>query len=258
MSRPKDLPWGELKIDIVLESTGFFTTTEKASAHIEAGAKKVVISAPANDDMPTFVYGVNHQDYDPAIHNIVSNASCTTNALSPVAKVMDEKFGIKSGMMSTVHSYTNDQSILDKGHKDLRRARTAGTSIIPTTTGAAKAVALVLPQLKGKLNGFAMRVPTQDVSIVDLNLLLSRDVTVEEVNAALKKAAEGELSGVLAYSTEPLVSVDYIKNTNSGIVDALSTMVVDGNLAKIVIWYDNEYGYSSRLKDLIAYMGEKS
>jgi len=255
---PGLLPWKELAVDIVLESTGRFSTMEKASAHIRAGAKKVVLSAPAKGDMPTFVYGVNHTEYDPGVHTVVSNASCTTNALAPAAMVMDKVFGIVSGMMSTVHAYTNDQSILDKAHKDLRRARTAGTSIIPTTTGAAKAVALVLPQLKGKLNGFSMRVPVQDGSIVDLNLLLSRKVTEQEVNVALKAASENELKGVLGYNEEPLVSVDYIGNSNSGVIDALSTMVVNGNMVKIVIWYDNEYGYSNRLKDLILYMGERS
>jgi len=258
LADPALLPWKELAVDIVLESTGRFNTIEKASAHIQAGAKRVVLSAPAKGEMPTFVFGVNHTDYDSARHTVVSNASCTTNALAPTAMVMDQAFGIISGMMSTVHAYTNDQSILDKSHKDLRRARTAGASIIPTTTGAAKAIALVLPQLKDKLNGFSMRVPTPDASIVDLNLLLSRVVTAEEVNAALKTAAEGEMKGILGYCEEPLVSVDYIGNSNSGVIDALSTMVVNGNMVKVVVWYDNEYGYSNRLKDLILYMGERS
>jgi len=256
---PAALPWGELGIDIVIESTGAFTTAEKASAHLQAGAKRVVLSAPGKGgDMPTLVYGVNHEQFDPARHAIVSNASCTTNALAPTAMVLDQAFGIECGMMSTVHAYTNDQSILDKSHKDLRRARTAGASIIPTTTGAATALSLVLPQLKGKLNGFAMRVPTQDVSIVDLTVQLARAVTKEEVNAAFKAASEGELRGIMGYSEEPLVSIDYVGDTHSAVLDALSTMVINGNMVKIIAWYDNEYGYSSRLKDLILYMGERS
>ncbi|NLF80693.1 MAG: type I glyceraldehyde-3-phosphate dehydrogenase [Clostridia bacterium] len=257
---PAALPWGELGIDIVIESTGAFTTAEKAGAHLRAGAKRVVLSAPGKGggDMPTLVYGVNHEQFDPKRHPIVSNASCTTNALAPTAMVLDQAFGIECGMMSTVHAYTNDQSILDKSHKDLRRARTAGASIIPTTTGAATALSLVLPQLKGKLDGFAMRVPTQDVSIVDLTVQLARPVTKEEVNAAYKAASEGKLRGIMGYSEEPLVSIDYVGDTHSAVLDALSTMVINGNMVKIIAWYDNEYGYSSRLKDLILYMGERS
>jgi glyceraldehyde 3-phosphate dehydrogenase len=255
---PATLPWGELNIDIVLESTGIFTTMEKCAAHLMGGAKRVVLSAPAKGDMPTLVYGVNHEDYDPARHTVVSNASCTTNALAPTAMVLEQTFGIVSGMMSTVHSYTNDQSILDKAHKDLRRARTAAASIIPTTTGAASALFQVLPQLKGKMNGFSLRVPTEDVSIIDLNVLLSRPVTVEEVNAAFRAAAAGDLKGLIGYSEEPLVSIDYVGDTHSAVLDALSTMVVNGNMVKVVAWYDNECGYSNRLKDLIIYMGERS
>ncbi len=257
VKEPGLMPWKELAVDIVLESTGAFNSMEKAAPHLDAGAKKVVLSAPAKGEMPTFVYGVNHLDYQPDKHHVVSNASCTTNGLAPVAKVIDDNFGLVKGLMTTVHAYTNDQNILDKSHKDLRRARTAGVSIVPTTTGAAKAVALVLPHLKGKLNGFAMRIPTPDVSIIDLNVELSRAVTAEEVNAVLKKAAEGEMKGIIGYSEEPLVSIDYLGNSHSGIIDALSTMVVGDNLVKIIIWYDNEWGYSNRVKDLITYMGER-
>jgi len=256
MRNPAELPWGELNVDVVLESTGLFTDATKAAAHREAGAKKVVLSAPAKNEDITICYGVNHKDYDPANHHIISNASCTTNAMAGTMKVLDEVFGVEKGLMCTVHSYTNDQVTLDKGHSDMRRARAAAVSIIPTTTGAAKAVALVLPQLKGKLNGYALRVPTQDVSIVDLSVDLKRDVTPEEINAALKAAAEGELKGVLGYNEEPLVSVDYIGMKCAGTIDALSTMVVGGNMAKIVIWYDNEWSYTSRVKDVIKYIGE--
>lgn len=253
---PSQMPWKDLAVDIVLESTGVFNSLEKASPHLSAGAKKVVLSAPAKGDLPTFVYGVNHRDYDPANHHVVSNASCTTNGLAPAVKVLDDSFGVVRGLMTTVHAYTTDQNILDKTHKDLRRARAAGVSIVPTSTGAAKAVALVLPHLKGKLNGFAMRVPTPNVSIIDLVVELNKAASAEEVNAALKKAAEGELKGVLGYSEEPLVSIDYVGNPHSGIIDALSTMVVEDNMVKVVVWYDNEWGYSARLKDLINYMGE--
>jgi glyceraldehyde 3-phosphate dehydrogenase len=254
---PAKLGWGELGVEIVVESTGRFTNREDAAKHLEAGAKKVIISAPAKNEDITIVMGVNHDKYDPANHHVISNASCTTNCLAPFAKVLHEKFGIKRGMMTTVHSYTNDQQILDLPHKDLRRARAAAESIIPTTTGAAKAVALVLPELKGKLNGMAMRVPTPNVSVVDLVAELEKEVTVEEVNAALKAAAEGELKGILAYSEEPLVSRDYNGSTVSSTIDALSTMVIEGSMVKVVSWYDNEAGYSNRVVDLAAYIASK-
>ncbi|MBP2655243.1 MAG: gap [Firmicutes bacterium] len=254
---PANLPWKDLGVTVVVESTGRFTDGDKAAAHIKAGAKKVIISAPAKGEDITIVMGVNHDKYDAAKHNIISNASCTTNCLAPFAKVLNDKFGIKHGMMTTVHSYTNDQQILDLPHKDLRRARAAGMSIIPTTTGAAKAVALVIPELKGKLNGFAMRVPTPNVSVTDLVVELEKSATAEEINAALKAAAEGELKGIMAYSDEPLVSRDYNGNPNSSIVDALSTMVVDGTAAKVVSWYDNEWGYSNRVVDLIKFIAQK-
>ncbi|MFZ5753109.1 MAG: ArsJ-associated glyceraldehyde-3-phosphate dehydrogenase [Bacillota bacterium] len=254
---PAQLPWGQLGVDIVVESTGRFTDGEKAKAHLQAGAKKVIISAPAKGEDITIVIGVNEDKYNPAEHHVVSNASCTTNCLAPVVKVLHDKYTVKRGMMTTVHSYTNDQQILDLPHKDLRRARAAGLSIIPTTTGAAKAVALVLPELKGKLNGFAMRVPTPNVSVVDLVAELGQSVTVEEVNASLKEAAEGPLKGILAYSDEPLVSRDYNGDSHSSIVDGLSTMVIEGNMVKVVAWYDNEWGYSCRVVDLAALMGKK-
>ncbi len=251
---PKNLPWGKLGVDLVVESTGLFTDAEKAKAHLEAGAKKVIISAPAKNEDVTIVLGVNEEKYDPEKHHIISNASCTTNCLAPVAKVLNQEFGIVKGLMTTVHSITNDQRILDQVHKDPRRARTASSSIIPTTTGAARAVALVLPELKGKLNGFAMRVPTPNVSVVDLVCNLQKSVTVEEVNAALKAAAEGPMKGILAYSELPLVSIDFNHNPNSSIVDALSTMVIGDDLLKVVSWYDNEWGYSNRVADLASYV----
>ncbi|PDM39152.1 MULTISPECIES: type I glyceraldehyde-3-phosphate dehydrogenase [unclassified Geobacillus] len=254
---PAKLAWNELGVDIVVESTGRFTKREDAAKHLEAGAKKVIISAPAKNEDITIVMGVNQDKYDPANHHIISNASCTTNCLAPFAKVLHEKFGIVRGMMTTVHAYTNDQQILDLPHKDLRRARAAAESIIPTTTGAAKAVALVLPELKGKLNGMAMRVPTPNVSVVDLVAELEKEVTVEEVNAALKEAAEGELKGILAYSEEPLVSRDYNGSTASSTIDALSTMVLEGKMVKVVSWYDNETGYSHRVVDLAEYIASK-
>lgn len=254
---PKNLPWKELGVDIVVESTGLFTKKEKAMAHIEAGAKKVIISAPATDEDITIVIGVNEKEYNPEKDVIISNASCTTNCLAPFAKVLDEKFGIVKGLMNTIHSYTNDQRILDLPHSDLRRARAAAQSIIPTSTGAAKAVGKVLPQLKGKLNGFSLRVPTPTVSITDLTAELKRNVTVEEVNAALKEAAEGEMKGILGYSEEPLVSMDYRGDARSSIVDALSTMVIEGNMVKVVSWYDNEWGYSNRIVDLVNYIAER-
>lgn len=255
---PAQLPWGKLGVDIVIESTGRFTDANKAKAHIEGGgAKKVIISAPASNEDLTVVMGVNEDKYDPANHHIISNASCTTNCLAPFAKVIHEQLGIKHGLMTTVHSYTNDQMILDLPHKDLRRARAAAMSIIPTSTGAAKAVALVLPELKGKLNGFAMRVPTPNVSVVDLNVEVEKATTAEEVNALLQAAAEGELKGILGFSDKPLVSIDYNGNPNSSTIDGLSTMVIDGTLVKIVSWYDNEWGYSNRVVDLCAFMQEK-
>jgi glyceraldehyde 3-phosphate dehydrogenase len=254
---PAQLGWGDLGVEVVVESTGRFTKREDAAKHLEAGAKKVIISAPATNEDITIVMGVNHDKYDPANHHVISNASCTTNCLAPFAKVLHEKFGIVRGMMTTVHAYTNDQQILDLPHKDYRRARAAAESIIPTTTGAAKAVALVLPELKGKLNGMAMRVPVPNVSIVDLVAELEKEVTVEEVNAALKAAAEGELKGILAYSEEPLVSKDYNGNPASSTIDALSTMVMEGKMVKVVSWYDNETGYSHRVVDLIDYIASK-
>ena len=254
---PANLPWQELGVELVIESTGRFTKRADAAKHLAAGAKKVVISAPATDEDITIVMGVNEQSYDPASHQVISNASCTTNCLAPFAKVLHKNFGIKRGLMTTIHSYTNDQQILDLPHKDYRRARAAGMSIIPTTTGAAKAVSLVLPELKGKLNGFAMRVPTPNVSVVDLVAELDKEVTAEAVNEVMKKAAEGELKGVLAYSDEPLVSVDYNHDAHSSTVDGLSTMVIEGNMVKVVSWYDNEWGYSNRVVDLAAFIAKK-
>ena len=254
---PANLPWKELAVDIVIESTGRFTNAEDAKKHMDAGAKKVIISAPAKGEDITIVMGVNDDKYDPANHHIISNASCTTNCLAPFAKVLHENFGIKRGLMTTVHSYTNDQQILDLPHKDYRRARAAGMSIIPTTTGAAKAVSLVLPELKGKLNGFAMRVPTPNVSVVDLVCEVEKETSVEEVNAALKKAADNELKGILQYSEEPLVSIDYNHDPHSSSVDALSTMVMEGQMVKVVSWYDNEWGYSNRVVDLAAFISKK-
>ena len=255
---PKNLPWKELGIDVVLECTGIFRKREQASLHLEAGAKKVIISAPAVDEDVTIVLGVNEGDYKPAEHNIISNASCTTNCLAPFAKVIDDNFGIVKGLMTTVHAYTNDQNILDLPHKDLRRARAAAESIIPTTTGAAKAVGSVLPNLKGKLNGFALRVPTPTVSVTDIVFEVSKNTTKEEVNAALKAASESaQMKGILGYSEEPLVSIDYRGDERSSIVDALSTMVMDGNMVKVVSWYDNEWGYSCRIVDLVNYIVER-
>ncbi|WP_078429935.1 type I glyceraldehyde-3-phosphate dehydrogenase [Alkalihalobacterium alkalinitrilicum] len=254
---PAQLPWGNLGVEVVVESTGRFTNREDAAKHIEAGAKKVIISAPANNEDITLVMGVNHDQYDAASHHVISNASCTTNCLAPFAKVLNDKFGIRRGMMTTVHSYTNDQQILDLPHKDYRRARAAAENIIPTTTGAAKAVALVLPELKGKLNGGAMRVPTPNVSLVDLVAELDKEVTAEEINNAFKEAAEGELKGILGYSEEPLVSGDYNGNPNSSTIDALSTMVMEGNMVKVISWYDNESGYSHRVVDLVEYMAKQ-
>lgn len=251
---PANIPWGELGVDLVIESTGLFTQKEKAQKHIDAGAKKVILTAPGTNEDITIVMGVNEEKYDNELHNIISNASCTTNCLAPFVKVLDESFGVEKGLMTTIHSYTNDQQILDKNHKDLRRARAAAESMIPTTTGAAKAVAKVLPQLQGKLNGFSVRVPTPTVSLVDLVCELKKEVTVEEVNAALKEASEGKLNGILGYSEKPLVSVDYKGDSRSSIIDGLSTMVLENNMVKVVSWYDNEWGYSTRTVDLVNYV----
>lgn len=254
---PAQLPWGELGIDIVIESTGRFTHRSDATKHLDAGAKKVIISAPATEEDITIVMGVNEDQYDPAKDFIISNASCTTNCLAPFAKVLNDNFGIQSGMMTTVHSYTNDQQILDLPHKDYRRARAASESIIPTSTGAAKAVSLVLPELKGKLNGMAMRVPTPNVSLVDFVATLEKNVSVEEVNETLKKAAEGPLKGILAYSEEPLVSKDYNGAPVSSTIDSLCTMVLNDNMVKVISWYDNEAGYSHRVVDLVSFIAKK-
>lgn len=254
---PAQLGWGDLGVEVVVESTGRFTKRSDAAKHLEAGAKKVIISAPATDEDITIVMGVNDDKYDAANHHVISNASCTTNCLAPFAKVLNDSFGVRRGMMTTVHSYTNDQQILDLPHKDLRRARAAAENIIPTSTGAAKAVSLVLPELKGKLNGGAMRVPTPNVSLVDLVVELDKDVTVDEINAALKAASEGDLKGILDYSEEPLVSTDYNGSPASSTIDALSTMVMEGNMAKVISWYDNESGYSNRVVDLAEYIASK-
>ena len=251
---PAQLPWKDLGVEVVVESTGFFTDATKAHAHIDAGAKKVIISAPASNEDKTIVLGVNEKEYDPAKHNVISMASCTTNCLAPVAKAINDKFGIVKGLMTTVHSYTGDQRILDAGHKDPRRARAGALNIVPTKTGAAKAVALVLPELKGKLDGFAMRVPTPDVSIVDVVFETEKKVTVEEVNAALKEAADGH---VLCYSDEPLVSTDYIGSHQSSTVDSLLTRVMGDNMVKVISWYDNECGYSTRLAETTLMVAEK-
>lgn len=253
---PKNLKWGELNVDIVVESTGFFTDANAAKAHIEAGAKKVIISAPAKNEDATFVVGVNHTDYDPAKHNIISNASCTTNCLAPMAKVLDEKFGIVKGLMTTIHAYTGDQRLHDAPHRDLRRARAAAQNIVPTSTGAAKAVALVLPELKGKLDGFAMRVPVITGSATDLTFETTKEVSAEEINAAMKEAAEGELKGVLAYTEDPIVSTDIVTDAHASIFDADLTKVI-GNQVKVVSWYDNEWGYSNQLVSLTEYVGER-
>jgi glyceraldehyde 3-phosphate dehydrogenase len=253
---PSELPWGKLGVEIVIESTGKFTEREGAEKHLKAGAKRVIISAPAKNPDATFVMGVNEKTFDPAKHFILSNASCTTNCLAPVAKVLLDTFGIERGLMTTIHAYTNDQKILDLPHKDLRRARAAGLSMIPTTTGAAKAVALVIPALKGKLDGMAIRVPTSNVSLVDLTVELSKAATAEEVNAAMKKAAEGPLKGILQYVEEPLVSVDFNHTSYSAEFDALSTKVIEGKMVKVLAWYDNEWGYSCRLADLAKFVGE--
>jgi glyceraldehyde 3-phosphate dehydrogenase len=254
---PENLLWGANGVEIVVESTGIFTARDKAALHLKGGAKKVIISAPATDEDITIVLGVNEDKYDASKHTIISNASCTTNCLAPFAKVLNDKFGIVKGMMTTIHSYTNDQSVLDLPHKDLRRARAAAENIIPSTTGAAKAVSLVLPELKGKLNGMAFRVPTPNVSVTDLVAELKVNVTVDQVNGALKEAADGPLKGVLNFSVEPLVSSDYNGDPASSTIDSLSTMVVGDNLVKVVSWYDNEWGYSNRVVDLAAFIAKK-
>ena len=254
---PAQLPWKDLGVDVVFESTGLFTDRESAAKHITAGTKKVIITAPAKKPDITVVMGVNHEKYDPAKHQIISNASCTTNCLAPVAKILHETFGIKKGWMTTVHAYTNDQQLLDLPHKDLRRARAAALSIIPTTTGAATAVGEVLPDLKGRLDGIAMRVPVPNVSVVDLAALVDKKTSSEEVNGAFRKAAEGPLKGILEYVTEPLVSIDFRRNPHSSILDSDYTKVMDGDFVKVLSWYDNEWGYSSRCVDLVLYMVKK-
>jgi glyceraldehyde 3-phosphate dehydrogenase len=254
---PANLPWGDLGVDIVLESTGLFTDAAKARAHIDAGAKKVIISAPAKGEDITIVLGVNQDRYDPTSHHIISNASCTTNCLAPAAKVVHDLVTIERGLMNTIHSYTNDQRILDVAHKDPRRARSAGQNIIPTTTGAAKALALVIPDLKGKFDGFSLRVPTPTVSVVDFTAVVSRPTSVEELNAAFRTAAAGPLEGILGVSDEPLVSMDFKGDSRSSIIDAESTMVLGGAMVKVIAWYDNEWGYSCRVADLISFVAAR-
>jgi len=254
---PGNIPWQDYGIDIVIESTGLFTDATKAAAHLEGGAKKVLISAPARNEDITIVLGVNEDQYDPNRHNIISNASCTTNCIAPVVKVLHQSFGVSKGFMTTIHAYTNDQRILDMFHRDLRRARAAAVNIVPTTTGAARAVALVIPELKGRLNGLAFRVPVATVSVVDFVADLDQEVTVEQVNQAFQAAAEGPLAGILDYCQEELVSMDFKGNPASSILDAPSTMVIAGNMVKVLSWYDNEWGYSCRLADLTAYIADK-
>ncbi|MBL8909302.1 MAG: type I glyceraldehyde-3-phosphate dehydrogenase [Archangium sp.] len=255
---PAKLPWKELGVDVVMECTGRFTSQDKASLHLQAGAKKVLLSAPAKGDVDlTVCFGINHTSYDPAKHHIISNASCTTNCLSPVAKVLNDSFGIERGLMTTIHSYTNDQRILDLVHDDMRRARAAALSMIPSSTGAAKAIGLVLPELKGKLNGAAIRVPTPNVSLVDLTVNLKKSVTVDEVNKAMKAAADGPMKGVLQYDTEQTVSIDYNDNPHSSIFDSTQTQLIDGTFLKVFAWYDNEWGYSQRMVDVAKYLISK-
>ena len=254
---PAALPWAELSVDIVVESTGFFTKRDQAAKHLDAGAKKVIISAPGKNEDITIVMGVNHTKYDPAEHHVISNASCTTNCLAPVVKVLMEEFGFRRGLMNTVHSYTNDQALLDGPHSDKRRARAAALSMIPTTTGAAKATALVIPEVEGKLDGMALRVPTPNVSVVDLVAELETETTEEAVNDAFRQAASGSLAGILDLCDEPLVSIDFTGNPHSSIVDGLSTKIIDGGLVKVLSWYDNEWGYSQRVVELAAYIGER-
>ena len=254
---PSKLPWGDLGVEVVVESTGLFTDAVKAAGHIEGGAKKVIISAPAKGEDVTLVLGVNEDSYDPRRHRIVSNASCTTNCLAPMVKVLNDEFGVESGLMTTIHSYTNDQKILDQVHKDLRRARTAAMNIIPTTTGAARAVGVVLPELSGKIHGMAFRVPTPTVSVTDLVAILKKQASVDEINAAYQEAARGSLAGILDYCSEPLVSSDFKRNPHSAIIDSLSTMSMGGSLVKVVGWYDNEWGYSCRTADLAVFLAQK-
>ena len=254
---PANLPWRELEVDVVVESTGIFRTRELASRHLEAGARKVIISAPANDEDITIVLGVNHDRYDPATHHLISNASCTTNCLAPVAKVLSERFGFVRGLMTTIHAYTSGQAVLDGPHKDLRRARAAAVSMIPTTTGAARAISLVLPELEGKLDGMAIRVPTPDVSLVDLVAELETDASPGAVNGALRAAAANELAGILRVEDEPLVSVDFVGESASSVVDAPSTSVMGDRMVKVLVWYDNEWGYSSRVVDLVRFVGDR-
>lgn len=254
---PAQIPWGDLGVQLVIESTGFFTDAAKASAHLKGGAKKVIISAPAKGEDLTIVLGVNDDMYDPAKHNIISNASCTTNCLAPTAKVLNDTFGIERGLMNTIHSYTNDQRILDQVHPDLRRARSAGVNIIPTTTGAARALALVIPELKGRFDGMSLRVPTVTVSVVDFVATVRKETTREAINDAFKAAAAGPLKGILAFTDEPLVSTDFRGDSHSSIVDGLSTMVSGGNMVKVIAWYDNEWGYSSRVADLTNFIAQK-
>jgi len=254
---PADIKWGDYGVDIVIESTGLFTDATKAIAHTQGGAKKIIISAPAKNEDITIVLGVNEEHYDPGKHKVISNASCTTNCIAPVVKVLHQSFGVSKGLMTTIHSYTNDQSVMDTAHKDLRRARAAALNMIPTTTGAAKAVTQVIPELKGRIHGLAFRVPTPTVSVVDFVADLNRDVTVDEVNLAFQTAAQGPMSGLLEFCQEELVSMDFKGNPASSIVDALSTMVIGGNMIKVLAWYDNEWGYSCRLADLAAYIADK-
>jgi glyceraldehyde 3-phosphate dehydrogenase len=254
---PADLPWGDVGVDIVVEATGFFTRREQAAKHIDAGARKVIISAPGKNEDITIVLGVNHEKYDPAVHHVISNASCTTNCLAPVVKVLLEEFGFRRGLMTTVHAYTNDQALLDVPHDDKRRARAAALSMIPTTTGAARATALVIPEVEGKLDGMAIRVPTPDVSVVDLVAELERETTEAEVNEAFRRAAAGPLNGILDLCDEELVSIDFTGNPHSSIVDGPSTKIIDGGLVKVISWYDNEWGYSQRVVDLAHYIGER-
>lgn len=254
---PANIPWGDLGIELVIESTGFFTDADKAAAHLRGGAKKVIISAPAKGEDLTMVLGVNEHMYDPAKHNIISNASCTTNCLAPAAKVLNDNFGIERGLMNTIHSYTNDQRILDQVHKDLRRARSAGSNIIPTTTGAARALALVIPELKGRFDGMSLRVPTATVSIVDFVATVRKETTREAINAAFKEAADGALNGILDIVNEPLVSSDFRGDSHSSIIDGQLTMVMGGNMVKVLAWYDNEWGYSCRVSDLANFIAQK-
>lgn len=253
---PSKLPWGDLGVDIVIESTGLFTAKEKAELHLTGGTKKVIISAPAKGDVKTFVMGVNENEYDPKVHHVVSNASCTTNGMAPVAKVLHEKFGIEKGLLTTVHSYTNSQRLLDLAAPDLRDARAAALNIVPSSTGAARAVGLVIPALQGKFTGMAFRVPTSTVSVIDFTALLSRDTTVEEINAAMKEYADGAMKGILEYTEEPLVSSDLKGNTHSSIFSAIDTLVIGGNMIKVVSWYDNEWGYSVRITDLLKHIAD--